>query len=93
MCNIIDLSKYILSNLCVTIKKGGNKKTYEKRFEKLIELLSSVDLTKHARKNNHNTFSRTRKMPLKDILLCCLSKKGLTTEMELRKYFKKMKFL
>ena len=27
-------------------------------------------------------------MPLKDILLCCLAKKGLTTEIELRKYFK-----
>lgn len=26
-------------------------------------------------------------MPLKDILLCCLSKKGLTTTLELRNYF------
>lgn len=27
-------------------------------------------------------------MPLKDMLLCCLSKKGLTTTFELRNYFK-----
>lgn len=27
-------------------------------------------------------------MPLKDIVLCCLSKKGLTTVFELRNYFK-----
>ena len=65
-----------------------NKKTYEKRFEKLIQLLSSDELLPYARQNNNNTFSRIRKMPLKDILLCCLAKKGLTTDMELRKYFK-----
>lgn len=65
-----------------------HKKTYEKRFEKLIQLLSSNRLLPYARQNNNNTFSRIRKMPLKDILLCCLAKKGLTTDMELRKYFK-----
>ena len=70
-----------------------NKKTYEKRFEKLIQLLSSDELLPYARQNNSNTFSRMRKMPLKDILLCCLAKKGLTTDMELRKYFKEKKEL
>ena len=63
--------------MCYDKKGVFNKKTYEKRFEKLIQLLSSADLAKHARQNNNNTFSRIRKMPLKDILLCCLAKKVL----------------
>ena len=52
------------------------------------ELLSDPELVNYARKNGNNTFSRNRKMPLKDMLLCCLSKKGLTTAFELRNYFK-----
>lgn len=52
------------------------------------ELLSEPELVNYARKNGNNTFSRKRKMPLKDMLLCCLSKKGLTTAFELRNYFK-----
>ena len=46
------------------------------------------ELAIHARKKASNTFTRNRKMPLKDILLCCLSKKGLTTIFELRNYFR-----
>lgn len=61
--------------------------TYIERIQKLSEKLSDPILSKHARKTNTNTFSRNRKMPLKDILLCCLSKKGLTTTLELRNYF------
>lgn len=62
--------------------------TYIKRIQKLSEKLSDPALAERARKINSNTFSRNRKMPLKDILLCCLSKKGLTTALELRNYFK-----
>lgn len=58
-----------------------------KRIQKLSEKLSDPALAERARKINSNTFSRNRKMPLKDILLCCLSKKGLTTTLELRNYF------
>lgn len=46
------------------------------------------ELAKYARKAGINTFTRNRKMPLKDMLLCCLSKKGLTTIFELINYFK-----
>lgn len=63
-------------------------KSYEKRFQMFSELLSEPELVNYARKNGNNTFSRKRKMPLKDMLLCCLSKKGLTTAFELRNYFK-----
>lgn len=62
--------------------------TYIERIQKLSEKLSDPALAERARKINSNTFSRNRKMPLKDILLYCLSKKGLTTTLELRNYFK-----
>ena len=55
------------------------RSTYIERIQKLSEKLSDPALAERARKINSNTFSRNRKMPLKDILLCCLSKKGLTT--------------
>lgn len=63
-------------------------KSYETRFQKFSALLSDPELAKHARQNGNHSFSRKRKMPLKDMLLCCLSKKGLTTAFELRNYFK-----
>lgn len=59
-------------------------KSYKKRFQMFSESLSDQELVNYARKNGNNTFSRKRKMPLKDMLLCCLSKKGLTTTFELR---------
>lgn len=62
--------------------------SYKNRFQKFSDLLSEPELIKYARQKESNTFCRNRKMPLKDILLCCLSKKGLTTVFELRNYFK-----
>lgn len=62
--------------------------TYIARIKKFSENLSDTTLAEHARGIKGNTFSRNRKMPLKDILVCCLSKKGLTTALELRNYFK-----
>lgn len=63
-------------------------KPYKGRFQKFSESLSDPELINYARQIGKNTFSRKRKMPLKDMLLCCLSKKGLTTAFELRNYFK-----
>lgn len=62
--------------------------SYKNRFQKFSNLLEEPELIKHARHKGSNTFCRNRKMPLKDMLLCCLSKKGLTTVFELRNYFK-----
>lgn len=62
--------------------------SYKNRFQKFSNLLAEPELIKHARHKGSNTFCRNRKMPLKDMLLCCLSKKGLTTVFELRNYFK-----
>ncbi|MEY8391913.1 hypothetical protein AALA98_11185 [Lachnospiraceae bacterium 45-W7] len=58
-------------------------KSYIKRFQMFSGLLSDPELVNYARKNGNNTFSKKRKMPLKAMLLCCLSKKGLTTAFEL----------
>ena len=63
-------------------------KPYKGRFQKFSESLSDPELINYARQIGKNTFSRKRKMPLKDMLLCCLSKKELTTAFELRNYFK-----
>lgn len=62
------------------------KKTYIRRFQKFYQQLTSPALAGHARKEGKNSFTRRRKMPLEDILLCCLAKKGLTTVMELFSY-------
>ncbi len=62
--------------------------SYKTRFQNFSILLSNPELAKCARKNGNNVFSRKRKLPLKDMLLCCLSKKGLATTFELRNYFK-----
>lgn len=53
------------------------KKTYIRRFWKFYQQLISPALAGYARKEGKNTFTRRRKMPLEDILLCCLAKKGL----------------
>lgn len=63
------------------------KGSYIKRIQKLSERVSDPALAEHARKVKSNTFLQQRKMPLKDILLCCLSKKGLAAALELRYYF------
>ncbi|WP_242842298.1 hypothetical protein [Lacrimispora indolis] len=64
------------------------KATYMKRFQTLSHALKNTDLMERARMDEHNTFSRKRKMPLEDILLSCLTRKRLTTTLELRTYFK-----
>ena len=62
------------------------ERSYIQRFQTFSNRLMAPKLAIHARKKDSNTFTRNRKMPLKDILLCCLSKKGLTTIFELRNY-------
>ena len=62
--------------------------SYKNRFQKFFNLLSEPTHIKYARQKDSNTFCRNRKMPLKDLLLCSLSKKGLITVFELRNYLK-----
>ena len=63
-------------------------KSYKKRFQKFSISLSDPALINYARQNGKNTFSGKRKLPLKDMLPCCLSKKGLTTTFEPGNYFR-----
>ncbi|GHV34939.1 hypothetical protein AGMMS4952_27320 [Spirochaetia bacterium] len=61
---------------------------YQKRFNKIPGWIGSKDLRNRARTAAApNAFSRNRKMPLQDILLCTLAKKGKTGSMEVRKFF------
>jgi len=59
---------------------------YHRRFDKTIDNINSDTLKRYARLNGAESFTRRRKMPLDDIVLSALSRKGLTTEMELRHY-------
>ena len=65
------------------------KKSYIRRFKQLSKHLSEEEIKVCARLpgSGEQTFTRNRKMPLKDMILCCLAKKGLTTVFELRHYF------
>lgn len=60
---------------------------YKERYMKIVKTINSETIKEYAQLNHQKTFTRKRKMPLEDIILCTLSKKGLTTEMELHKYF------
>ena len=60
---------------------------YKERFTKIVKVINSDAMKEYARLNYSKSFTRKRKMPLEDIISCTLSKKGLTTAMELHKYF------
>ncbi|WP_010075374.1 hypothetical protein [Clostridium cellulovorans] len=60
---------------------------YRERFKKIVNIINSNTVREYAHLNDEKSFTRKRKMPLEEIILCTLSKKGLTTEMELHKYF------
>jgi hypothetical protein len=53
----------------------------------MFDSVNSDIVKTYARLDKQNSFIRKRKMPLTDIILCTLSKKGLTTSMELHQYF------
>lgn len=61
-------------------------KGYRERIKKMGQLLKGEEIKAHSRYKGAQTFRRKRKMPLEELLVCTLSKRGLTTEMELRSY-------
>ncbi len=61
--------------------------SYTNRFKRMFESINSDTIKAYARLDKSNSFVRKRKMPLTDTILCTLSKKGLTTAMELHQYF------
>lgn len=66
---------------------GYTVNLYKERFMKIVKIINSNHIKEYAPLNNEKSFTRKRKMPLKDIILSALSKNGLTTDMELHKYF------
>ena len=59
------------------------------RIKVLFTEISSSEIIRMARLNgDKSSWSRQRDMPLHDILTCTLAKKGLSTAMEVRQYFK-----
>jgi hypothetical protein len=59
-----------------------------RRFEQLLEEIHSERVRTWARHDgDFSSWTRQRDMPLEDILLCTLAKKGLSTTMEVRHYF------
>jgi len=51
---------------------------YQKRFEKITEIIESEKIREIAR-NGSNHFSWNRKMSLEDLVICTMAKQGLTT--------------
>lgn len=61
---------------------------YKARYEKVYEVINSKIINEYGRlAKEPQSFTRERKMPLKEVILSVVWKKGLTTAMELRKYF------
>lgn len=58
------------------------------RFQSMRESINSDKVKIIARGDNQKSFSRERKAPFYDIIYSILSRKGLSTAMELRSFFK-----
>lgn len=53
-----------------------------------IDRMESDAFADICRNGNHGSFTKNRKMPLKDVLLTMINRKGLTLTLELRNYMK-----
>ena len=60
----------------------------QKRTFMDIEKMNSNEFRAFCRSGNQNHFTRTRKMPLQDLLFTMINRKGLTLALELRNYMK-----
>jgi hypothetical protein len=68
-----------------------NKNDVYRRFEQLLAEIHSERIKAWARRaGDFSSWTRQRDMPLEDIILCTLGKKGLSTTMEIRHYFQAM---
>jgi hypothetical protein len=62
-----------------------------RRFKQLLTEIQSERIRAAARQSGDiSSWSRQRKMPLEDIIMCTLRKKGLSTIMEIRHYFQSL---
>ena len=64
------------------------EKEANERIKELAKEIESGQIKEKARKaGNLSSWTRERKMPLYDILICILGKKGLSTVIEISQYF------
>jgi hypothetical protein len=62
---------------------------YQQRFEIILNAIRSPSILEYARfEGAPNSFSRRRKMPVDDVIISILGRKGLTAAMEIRDYMK-----
>ena len=65
-----------------------NENDVYRRFEQLLAEIHSEQIKAWVRQTGDlSSWTRQRDMPLEDMLLCTLAKKGLSTTMEVRHYF------
>jgi hypothetical protein len=68
-----------------------NENDVYRRIEQLLAEIHSKWIKEAARQaGDYSSWTRHRNMPLEDILLCTLGKKGLSTQMEIRHHFQEM---
>lgn len=61
---------------------------YKTRFENMFDEVKSETILDYVRMGDYpNSFTRKRKMPADDIIISILSRKGLTTSMDILDYF------
>jgi hypothetical protein len=65
------------------------RNNYKQRFEAILNAIKSPSILPYARLEGlPNSFSRRRKMPLDDVVISILGRKGFSTAMEIRDYMK-----
>ena len=64
------------------------KNDYKTRYKNMFDELKSSQILNHVRMEEYPTsFSRKRKIPVNDIIISILIRKGLTAEMDILDYF------
>ena len=64
------------------------KNDYKTRFRNMSDEVKSKTILDYARMKDYpNSFTRKRKMPVDDMIISILSRKGLTTSMDISDYF------
>ncbi|WP_446787581.1 IS4 family transposase [Macellibacteroides fermentans] len=65
---------------------------YKTRYSNMLEEIQAPKILEYSRlEDNPNSFSRKRKMPVDDLIISVLSRKGLTTAMDIFDYYEEKK--
>lgn len=65
---------------------------YKTRYSNMLEEIQVPTILEYSRlEDNPNSFSRKRKIPVDDLIISVLSRKGLTTDMDIFDYYEEKK--